>query len=866
MPKGMFLFLFYIFCNVIIINMSIKYTPNKFESEIELFWRKNNYFKPTDKNLKTFSMIMPPPNVTGKLHLGHAWDSYYPDMLTRFKQLNGFKSIWYPGMDHAGIATQAKVEQKIYNEEGKNRFDFGREKFISKVWDWKDHYAKNIENQWEKLGIAVDYNKMKFTLDKDVNELVLNTFVDLYNKGLIYRGVRLINWDPVLLTAISNIEINHEEKKSHIYNIRYQIKNSNEYVVIATTRPETMFGDTAVFVNPNDDRHKALQNKILINPINNEELEVKIDEYVDIEFGTGILKVTPAHDFNDYDLYKKHNLKIRNIMNDDATLNEWCLQWEGMDRFEARKSIVEYFKANNILESVEEHVKSVGISDRSGAIVEPRLSKQWFLKSSHLAKLSREAQENTETKIDFYPKRFEKTYIDWLENMEDWCISRQLWWGHRIPVWYKDDEVKVQIESPGIDWTQDEDVLDTWYSSALWPIAFKNEEVIKNSDNKYYLSDALFTGYDIILFWVSRMIYQALEIDGRAPFKRAVIHGLIRDSKGRKMSKSLGNGIDPMDVIEKWGSDALRSFLLGNSTPGQDIKFNETKIQSAWDLSNKLYNSKNLLTILSDELKLEREKIDEINLTKIDLYILDKINNFKKTLENNIEEYNLSIIFEQFNKLVFDDFANNYLEFIKQDKDNNEQINNAINIFIELLIIAHPLIPFVTEKIYLDLSKKIDLKKSILQETYFNFETTKDKDIDVLLSALKSARKINSNPYFKKGMVGNINIDTSEKYNLEFINKYISYLNVKIDNNNSDNFSSISVYPGVGIFYENVDFNGNKTKQDLKNEIKSSIEFELNRAKKMLANEKFISNAKKEIVAEERSKVIFYEESLKLLK
>ncbi len=842
--------------------MAKKYNPSKDEGKIQSFWKNNDFFKSINIENKTFSVILPPPNVTGKLHLGHAWDSYYPDMLIRYKQLNGFKAIWYPGMDHAGIATQAKVEKNIFDELGKTRFDLGRDSFLSEIWKWKDLYSLNIQKQWEKLGIALDFNKIKFTLDDDVSELVLDTFIKLYKKGLIYKGKRLINWDPILQTAISNIEINHIEQDGKIYNIKYKIVNSDNVLIIATTRPETMFGDSAIFINPNDERYKHLIGQKVINPVNNNELEIMSDEYVDMEFGTGVLKVTPAHDFNDYELYKKYNLELINIMNIDGTLNDKTGKYNGLSREKARSKLIKFFEENNILDSIEEHKNSIGISDRSGAIVEPMISEQWFLKSSHLAELSFNAQNKKETKINFYPQRFENTYFGWLKSMEDWCISRQLWWGHRIPAWYKDGEIKVQVESPGNDWKQDEDVLDTWFSSALWPLVFADEDIISKSNNSNYLSDTLFTGYDIILFWVSRMIYQSLELDGRAPFKNAIIHGLIRDSKGKKMSKSLGNGIDPMNIIDKWGSDALRTFLLGNSTPGQDIKYNESKIQSSWDLNNKLFNAGNLLIHLSNGKKVDRFNVD--NPTLIDKYALSSINKFRKILDDNIEKYNLSIIFNEMQELIFNDIANGYLEFVKQDKDN---LANAINIFVDLLVILHPLLPFTTEMIYSNLKDIIDLKESILLERFKPIkEIELNEDINVLLSALKVARKLNSNSKFVKGNKAELFIDTKMNIDINFVNKYLKFLSTKISTEIKSEYSNIDIFPGVGIIYSTFDNGDNKSIDNLKNEIVDKLEFELKRANGMMSNKKFIENADSNLVEKEKKKIYFYSESLKLVK
>ncbi len=842
--------------------MTKKYNPEKEEARIQSFWKKNDYFKYSNKGKKTFTIILPPPNVTGKLHLGHAWDSYYPDMLIRYKQLNNYEAIWYPGMDHAGIATQAKVEKMIFNESGKTRFDLGRNDFLNEIWKWKELYELNIKEQWDKLGLILDYDKSKFTLDKDVNKLVLDSFVKLYEKGLIYKGKRLINWDPILQTAISNIEINHIEKKSELYNIEYDIVDSDKKIVIATTRPETMFGDVAIFVNPNDERYKKLIGKFVINPANNDKLKIMSDEYVEMEFGTGALKVTPGHDFNDYVLSKKYNLKIINIMNHNGTLNENAGEYNGINIEVARQKLINKFSENKKLISIEEHNNSIGVSERSGAVVEPMISDQWFLKSSHLAKESFAAQNNENTEVDFYPSRFETVYKNWLENMEDWCLSRQLWWGHRIPAWYKDGQIKVQIESPGKDWQQDNDVLDTWFSSSLWPIIFKNEDVISRSDNNSYLSDLLFTGYDIILFWVSRMIYQSLELNGKSPFKKAIMHGLIRDTSGKKMSKSLGNGIDPMEVIEKWGSDALRSFLLGNSTPGQDIKYNETKIQSSWDLNNKLYNAGNLLIHLSNGNKFKRDEINEYSL--IDKYAISSINKFRKILEDNIEEYNLTIIFSEMQKLIFDDISNGYLEFVKQDKNN---LSNAINIFVDLLILLHPIIPFTTEMIYSNLRDIINLKESILLERYSKIEKIeKNVDIDTLLSSLKVARTINSNSNFKKGNKIEIFIENDKIFDRALINKYINFLSADISNIKKDEYLNIEVYPGVGIIYSTFEGAKNKPILELKKEIKSKLEFELKRAKGLLANEKFVSNAAKNLIISEENKVEFYSKSIELLK
>lgn len=839
--------------------MMNKYNPLEIEQEIQKFWKKNNFFKNTTKKNKTFTILMPPPNVTGDLHLGHAWDSYYPDLLIRYKHLKGYNSIWYPGMDHAGIATQAKLEKKIYKEENLLKEDFGREEFLKKIWIWKNHYSLNIEKQWDKLGISIDYDKIKFTLDKDVNKLVLNSFVNLYNQQLIYKDKKLINWDYVLKTVISNIEIDNVEKKGKLYNIKYQIKDSKKFVVVSTSRPETMFGDQAVAVNPKDIKLKKLIGLEVINPVNNEIIPIIGDEYVDISFGTGVVKITPAHDFNDYELAKKHNLKFVNIFNDDGTLNVKEKKYNNKDRFEVRKILIEKFRKENILTSIDEYETKISISQRSGSIVEPRLSTQWFLKSSELSKLAIKNQKS-DSKINFYPKRFENIFLIWVKNMEDWTISRQLWWGHRIPAWYKDNKMKVQINSPGSGWVQDNDVLDTWYSSALWPIVFKDEGIIKKSENPNYLSDTLFTGYDIILFWVSRMIFQSLKLDGRPPFKNAIIHGLIRDSKGKKMSKSLDNGINPIDIINKWGSDALRLFLLGNSTPGNDIKYNETKIISAWDLNNKLFNAAKLIKILSKNKKLEFNS----RYSELDKMMLNRLNKFLLLVEKNVEQYNLTTIVLEMNKLLWNDFANKYLELVKAI-NLDSQISSTIKVFKEILISIHPFIPFISEWIYKDFSKFKIFKKSILVETYPSSKLIKyHKKIDTLLALLKVARKASSNKKYLNQM---IILQTIIKEDEEYMNNYLkNTIKAKvIFKSEPQKATGLEVIPGIGLIYYSFENSKIKDVKKLKNEQKEFLTFELNRAKNILSNKKFLENADKNLILLEKEKLTFYKKGLELI-
>lgn len=839
----------------------MKYNPKKTDKKIFEHWKANNNFKDERKGNKTFSIIMPPPNVTGKLHLGHAWNSYYPDLLIRFKHLKGFEAIWYPGLDHAGIATQAKVEKKIFEEQGLNRIDLGREKFLEQVWNWKEYYSNNIMTQWDKLGIIPNKEKIKFTLDNDVNKLVVDSFVDLYNKGLIYKGKRLINWDPVLKTAISNLEINEIEKTTKMYHIKYSIKDSKEFVIISTTRPETMFADKVAFVNPEDKRYKNLIGKIIINPANDEEMIIMADEYVSIDKGSGVMKATPAHDFNDYELGIKYGLEMITTFNFDGSLNELGGKYEGVDRLEVRKQLISEFKKQGIVEE-EDHQGVSHISDRSGSPVEPMMSDQWFLKASDLSKDALKYQKEGNN-VDFYPERFNETIERYFEDMNDWCISRQLWWGHRIPAWYKGDEMKVQIDSPGEGWNQDEDVLDTWYSSGLWPVAYIDENVISRSENPEYLSDVLFTGYDIILFWVSRMIFQSLQRDGRQPFKKAIIHGLVRAKDGKKMSKSLDNGIDPMDVIEKWGSDALRSFLLGNSTPGQDIKFNEQKINASWDLQNKLFNASKLLMMLN-ETKVPMKNFEELKLTKIDKYILGKLSSLLKVIDSNVEKYNLTIVFQSINDFIWNDFAGNYLEFIKSIK-NNEQSMNSLYIFREILIALHPFLPFTTENIYMNLSLKMAVKESILKEDYPSIDIKGDEKFERELSSLiKAARTIDSMPERLKQTI-TLNVEGHKVESQLIKDIMLNSINTKIVNGRPLEAAKIFVFPKFGIVYataKNID----NTSVDilLKNEI-IFIESEIIRAQRMVNNEKLkINNHNK--WNEESEKLIFYKDSLEMIK
>ncbi len=610
-----------------------------------LIWMFSN--QAVTKKAHPYSIVIPPPNVTGKLHLGHAWDTTLQDMIIRQKRMQGFDTLWLPGMDHAGIATQAKVEAKL-REQGISRYDLGREKFIEKVWEWKDEYADTIHKQWAKLGLSLDYSRERFTLDDGLSDAVKKVFVTLYNKGLIYRGEYIINWDPQARTALSDIEVIHKDDQGAFYHVKYPFAddttfNGKNYIEIATTRPETMMGDTAVAVNPSDERYKELVGKEVILPLANRKIPIIADQYVDPEFGTGMVKITPAHDPNDFKVGNRHDLERINTMNEDASMNENAGKYVGMDRFEARKAMVKDLEDQDLMLKIDPIVHSVGHSERTGVQVEARLSTQWFVKMKPLAEAAIKNQ-STDQRVDFVPDRFEDTFTKWMEGVHDWVISRQLWWGHQIPAWYNKQTGETYVGETAPEdienWEQDKDVLDTWFSSALWPFSTmgwpdENAEDFK----RYFPTDTLVTGYDIIFFWVSRMIFQSLEFTKKRPFKHVLLHGLIRDEQGRKMSKSLGNGIDPMDVIDKYGADALRWFLSNGSTPGQDVRFSYTKMDAAWNFINKIWNASRFVIMnLGDLDKPSLPAESEWNLT--DKWILNQLNDTIAQVTDKFEKFN----------------------------------------------------------------------------------------------------------------------------------------------------------------------------------------------------------------------------------
>ncbi|WP_163526486.1 valine--tRNA ligase [Halobacillus ihumii] len=735
------------------VTMPTKYDPAAVEKDRYQYWVDGKFFEATgDKNKEPYTIVIPPPNVTGKLHLGHAWDTTLQDILTRVKRMQGYDVLWLPGMDHAGIATQAKVEAKL-KEQGTTRYDLGRENFLEKSWEWKKEYAQFIRTQWEKLGLGLDYSRERFTLDDGLSEAVKEVFVKLYEKDLIYRGEYIINWDPATKTALSDIEVEYKDVQGAFYHMRYPLKDEEGSIEIATTRPETMLGDTAIAVHPEDDRYKHLIGKKAILPIIGRELEIVADDYVEMEFGSGAVKITPAHDPNDFEIGNRHNLKRILVMNEDGTMNDQAAQYQGMDRFECRKQIVKDLQVEGVLFEIEDHLHSVGHSERSGAVVEPYLSTQWFVNMEPLAKEAINLQSSND-KVHFVPDRFEKTYLRWMENIRDWCISRQLWWGHRIPAWYHKEtgEIYVGKQAPADDenWEQDEDVLDTWFSSALWPFSTMGWPEKDSEDfQRFFPTNALVTGYDIIFFWVSRMIFQSIEFTDRRPFEDVLIHGLVRDAEGRKMSKSLGNGVDPMDVIEKYGADSLRYFLSTGSAPGQDLRFQWEKVESTWNFANKIWNASrfalmNMGDLTYEDIDLSGEK------SVADDWILTRLNETIDQVTRNIDKYEFGEAGRHLYNFIWDEFCDWYIEMAKLPLygEDEARILTTRSILAytldQIMRMLHPFMPFITEEIWQHLPHK---GESITQAAWPQVKKEHHNEIAVaemerLVAIIRSVRNI----------------------------------------------------------------------------------------------------------------------------
>lgn len=849
-------------------NLSPKYDHKAVEEGKYDFWLKGGFFEAGDTSKQPFTIVIPPPNVTGKLHLGHAWDTSIQDMIIRRKRMQGYDALWIPGMDHAGIATQAKVDKRL-KDQGISRYDIGREKFLDQAWAWKEEYASIIRKQWAALGLSLDYTKERFTLDEGLNKAVNYVFISLYNKGYIYQGERIINWDCQAKTALSNIEVIHQDDEGAFYYFKYPFVDASGYVMIATTRPETMFADQAIMVNPKDERFKDIVGKEVYIPGTEIKIPVITDEYVDMEFGTGCVKCTPAHDPNDYEVGRRHNLAMPLCMNDDGTMNEMAGKYQGMDRFACREALINDLKESGLFDHLEKIVHSVGHSERTGVVVEPRLSKQWFVKMDVLA---RQVLENKE--YEFVPERFNGTLKNWLTNIQDWCISRQLWWGHRIPAWYKNGETKVCEKCPGEGWTQDEDVLDTWFSSALWPFSTmgwpENTEMLK----RYYPTDVLVTGYDIIFFWVSRMLFESIEFTGHAPFKQILIHGLIRDPQGRKMSKSLGNGVDPFDVVEKYGCDSLRYFLNTNSSPGLDLRYDETKIESSWNYLNKVWN-------ISRYVMMNIEGYHEVDLkhAKLNLasrWILARLNQVIKEVDYNFDKYEFCEGNKALYNFVWNDFASWYVEISKVDLQSDDAENKNITqnvlvyVLMQIIKMLHPVVPFITEEIYQSLPHK---EESItisswptVEEAFNDEEAINSLNIVMeIISAVRNERakaskapsaKINIRLEAKSQEVCDI-LNSAKPYLLKFTNP--NELVITIDKANLEN-QVVVVLNDLTIYIPTNDLvDIEEVIKKLEGELKK-LEGELLRSNNMLNNPNFVNKAPEAKIQAERDKKAMYEE------
>ncbi len=840
------------------------------------FWLKGGYFKSGDLSKKPYTIVIPPPNVTGKLHLGHAWDNTLQDMIIRRKRMQSYDALYLPGMDHAGIATQAKVDAKL-KEEGISRYELGREKFLEVAWDWKHEYAGHIREQWEALGVSVDYSKERFTLDKGLYKAVTEVFIKLYEKGLIYRGKRIINWDIQAKTALSNIEVEHKELEGAFYYFKYMLEDGSGFLEIATTRPETMYGDTALMVHPEDERFTNYVGKKVYIPGTDRLIPVIEDSYVDREFGTGCVKVTPAHDPNDFEVGKRHNLDMPLCMEEDGTMNHLAHKYEGMDRFECRKACVLDLQEQKLCTKIEKILHNVGHSERTGVIVEPRLSKQWFVKMEPLSK-----QATKDSTVEFIPARFEKTFLRWMDGTFDWCISRQLWWGHRIPAWYKDEEVYVGKTPPkGEGWTQDDDVLDTWFSSALWPFSTLGWPDKTEDFDRYFPTDVMITGYDIIFFWVARMIFQGLEFTGESPFKQCLIHGLIRDKDGRKMSKSLGNGVDPLVIKEKYGIDTLRYFLTTNSAPGMDLRFEIEKVESSWNFINKLWNISRFTLMNIGDITIEDIEIDTEELTLVDKWILAKLHKTITEMDYNYEKFEFGEAARSIHNFSWDDFAAWYVEIAKISLNSNDE--KAISrtksilsyILLDIMKLLHPFMPFITEEIYQQIPH---LEESIMisswPEAIEEFEDNKAiKDFEIIQDMIKAVRNVRAEYNVAPSKKIEVLIKPANKIILNLLQDNMAILDKFINPETLDFIEDISSdTEGVSIVLDDLEmFLPLGSLVDINQEIErlgkelNKLKGEIARGEGMLNNPNFVNRAPISKVNAEKQKLENYKDQYSII-
>ncbi len=860
--------------------MKPKYNPQEVEAGRYQKWLDQELFKPSDHSDKpTYTIVIPPPNVTGKLHLGHAWDTTLQDILTRMKRMQGYETLYLPGMDHAGIATQAKVEAKM-REEGISRHDIGREKFLEKAWEWKEEYASFIRQQWAKLGLGLDYSRERFTLDSGLSQAVRKVFVDMYNKGLIYRGERIINWDPAARTALSDIEVVHEDVNGKFYHFKYPFADGEGYMEIATTRPETMLGDTAIVVNPDDERYQDVIGKTVILPVVGRELPIIADDYVDKEFGSGAMKVTPAHDPNDFEIGNRHNLERIVVMDEAGRMNAEAGKYEGMDRFECRKQLVKDLLEEGLVIKIDDHVHSVGHSERSGAVVEPYLSTQWFVKMAPLAEQALNNQK-TNGRIEFVPPRFEKTFNRWMEEIRDWTISRQLWWGHQIPAWYHNEtgELYVGEEAP-VDienWTQDEDVLDTWLSSALWPfstLGWPNEDAADYQ--RFYPTNVLVTGYDIIFFWVARMIFQGLEFTGQKPFNDVLLHGLVRAEDGRKMSKSLGNGVDPMDVIDQYGADSLRYFLATGSSPGHDLRYSTEKVESVWNFINKIWNAARFsLMNIGDSFKFEDINLSS-DLSVADQWILTRLNETIDTVTQLSDKYEFGEVGRVLYNFIWDEFCDWYIEMSKIPMNGDDEVQKNVTRSVlsyaldRIMRLLHPFMPFVTEHIWQNLPHE---GESIVTSAWptvdasLVFEESKDvmEQLVEIIKAVRQSRLEVNTPLSKeipiKIQAKNETIQQLLKTNQHYLERFCnpSTLEIETQIDIPDKAMTTVVAAGEVILPIEGLIDMDKELERLEKDLQK-WQKELDRVNKKLSNENFVNKAPEHVINEEKEKQVKYQE------
>ena len=860
--------------------MNKTYNPSEIEDRLYKKWLDKKYFHAeVDRSKKPFTIVMPPPNITGQLHMGHALDNTLQDILIRFKRMQGYNALWQPGTDHASIATEVKVTNKL-REEGIDKEELGREGFLKRTWEWREEYGGRIVSQLKKLGSSADWDRERFTMDEGCSKAVQEVFIRLYEKGYIYQGSRIINWCPVCQTSISDAEVEYEDQAGHFWHINYPIVGTDKCIEIATTRPETMLGDTAIAVHPDDERYKDLVGKMVLLPIVNKEIPIVADSYVDKEFGTGAVKITPAHDPNDFEVGKRHNLEEINILNDDGTINENGGKFEGMDRYEARKAIVKELEEGGYLVRIENHEHNVGTHDRCHTTVEPMVKKQWFVKMNEMAKPAIEAVKNGD--LRFVPGHFDRTYLHWLENIRDWCISRQLWWGHRIPAYYCDacGEIVVAKETPSVcpkcgctHFTQDEDTLDTWFSSALWPFSTLGWPDKTEDLDYFYPTNVLVTGYDIIFFWVIRMVFSGYEQTGKCPFSDVLIHGLVRDEQGRKMSKSLGNGIDPLEIIDQYGADALRLTLVTGNAPGNDMRYSEKKIIASRNFANKVWNASRFMLMNIEKADLSNVSLDD--LTPADKWILSKANSLVKEVTDNMENYDFGVAVSKLNDFIWEEFCDWYIEMVKPRLYNEEDTTKAAALFTlkKVLTISlkllHPYMPFITEEIFCSLQ---DEEESIMVSDWPVFEEAFDfkaeeNEVEVIKNAVRNIRNLRADmnvPPSKKASVYVV----SEKEEVRKVFEdsrvffatlgYASEVHVQADKAGIADDAVSTVIPDAVIympFAELVDVE--KEIARLEKEAKR-LEGEIKRAKGMLSNEKFISKAPAAKVEAEKEKLEKY--------